>query len=103
MKKHQSARRRRTQRDIDELLRRYHRSGMTVYAFCASEGVASSSVYNWLKRERREPAAPAMVEVSPPSPLGERYVVCTPSGYRIECSGAFSAGALKRLLDVVEA
>ena len=103
MKTNPAIKPRRTQGDISKLLIRYHQSGQTVQAFSDSEGVASSSVYKWLRRERSGGQVRGLVEVTPAARPRMGFVVGTPHGYRIEVPGDFSPEELKRLLGALEA
>ncbi len=94
---------RRTRRDVEALLGRYHQSGKTVREFCQGKGVGESSLYRWLRQEDERIPPLALVEVKPAASAGDGFLLGTPQGYQIEVSVAFSAEALKRLLMVLEA
>jgi len=97
------SKKRRTQQDIDALLGRYHKSGKSAHAFCEEEGLAESSLYNWLKRKRLRKSSPELVEVKAPAPKVRGGLrIATPRGYRVEVPAGFAAEELKRLLDVLE-
>lgn len=94
---------RRTRRDIEALLGRYHQSGKTAREFCRAEGVVESSLYRWLRQERSRTPTAALVEVKPATVAGHGFALVTPQGYRIEVPAGFSPEGLKRLLKVLEA
>lgn len=103
MKRQTKKKGRRTRHDIEALLGRYHQSGRTVRAFSMAEGVPESSVYMWLRRQRANKPAPALVEVMPAAGVAAGLSVQTPRGYRLELPAGFSVEELKRLLGVLEA
>lgn len=85
------------------MLGRYHESGKSARAFCEEEGLAESSLYNWLKRKRPRESSPELVEVKAPvRSVSGGLRVATPRGYRVEVPAGFAADELKRLLDVLE-
>ena len=74
-----------------ERIERFHRSDMSVEAFCKQEGMSSSSFYNWRKKlQNDEPAAPsttpraggfeAVALISSPASMS----IHLPNGVRIE-------------------
>ena len=94
---------RRTRRDVEALLGRYHQSNVTARAFAEAEGVATSSLYKWLRTQRAIRPTPDLVEVTPAVNPGGEFAIQTPQGYRVEVPVNFLAGDLKRLLGVLEA
>jgi len=102
MKSRAKTYRRRTSQEVQNLLGRYHQSGMSVAAFCRQEGVAESVVYRWLRRERSKKPAVKLVEVkSAPAVLGPFRVVL-PGGYQIEVPANFDEHGLRRLVGALE-
>jgi transposase-like protein len=101
MKSQRAGRRRRTRSEIAALLGRYQRSGKTVRAFAKAEDVGAASLYAWLRREREEGGAPAVVEVMRTPEMPTTFGVQTPNGYRVEVPASFSEESLQRLLGVL--
>ena len=76
---------------------------MSVSEFSKREGVATTSLYKWLKRLDEKESRPRLVEV-PVMPCSSRsMIVQTRTGYRVEVLFDFSESVLKRLLDILEA
>lgn len=74
-------RRRRTEAEWTEILRRFKGSGLGRREFCRREGLALSSFQRWRDRARRAPAPGAFVELVPsPTPTPAR------SGWELELS-----------------
>lgn len=97
-----------------ERVRRWRRSGQTAQEFAESIGVKPGTLTHWawqLGRERRKRrrsgpqplAAPArFVEVIAGAVEGERFELEFGNGRRLRIPSSFEAGALERLVRVVE-
>lgn len=93
---------RRTSQEVQSLLGRYHRSGMSVAAFCKQEGIAESVVYRWLRSERSKKPAVKLVEVKSAPPVAAPFRVVLPGGYQIEVPASFDEHVLRRLVGALE-
>ena len=105
---------RRTRREIWQLITEVANSGMDASEFCRSRGLSRSTLYRHLKKRRSEDkstlATAAMellaVEVAGvkrSSPIGERErAVVLANARRIEVNPGFDAGTLARLISVLE-
>lgn len=102
MKSRDKTYRRRTSQEVQNLLGRYHRSGMSVAAFCKQEGVAESVVYRWLRRERSKKPSVKLVEVKSARSLAGPFRVVLPGGYQIEVPANFDEHELRRLVGTLE-
>ncbi len=92
--------RRRGQDEIDALVYTYHASGMSVPDFSVQEGVASSSLYKWLRRERAD-SDDGIVEA--PWLGGGCLTLCFPAGLRLQIPCDAPERAVGRVLAAVEA
>jgi transposase-like protein len=109
-----AVRRRRTRREIQQLIAELANSGMDVSEFCRSRGLSRSTLYrHWKKRpsEDKPTPAPAAMEllavevagVKRSSPIGERELaVVLANARRIEVNPGFDAATLARLVNVLE-
>jgi transposase len=102
-----------TRKQWSRLVRRWRRSGRTARQFAASAGVNPATLSHWAWRLGREEklqethAAPQAVaasflELVGASPGDSRFELELGNGRRLRIPEGFDAGALKRLLEVVE-
>ncbi len=92
--------RRRGRDEIDALVSRYHASGMSVPDFSAQEGVASSLLYKWLRRERGD-STDGIVEA--PWLGGGCLTLCFPAGLRLQIPYDAPRSSVEGVLAAVEA
>jgi len=90
----------RTEKTIDELLRRYGSRGeMTRHAFCEAEGIPRSTLGYYLLRRARPAVRLARVKVAEePTAVAGRFALILANGRRIECGAA----ELPQLISVAE-
>jgi transposase-like protein len=95
-------RRRRTS-DVEraEWVRRFKQSGLSQQGFAQRHGLKASSLRNWLYKRSAPPRAPRLVELPNPlsiaSPEASEAEVLLRSGHRVRLRGA-AAGALVQWL-----
>ena len=88
-------------------LQRFHRSGLTVAAFCQQEGVSVPSFYAWKRRLRtpspdRPATTPRFVPVRLGSPTASAPVeLLLPSGCVLRLSAVCDRTWLRDLLDLL--
>jgi hypothetical protein len=96
-------RRRRTAREIEELLEGYGTSGMTRVAYCQQVGIALSTLGRYLRQSsgRRQ----GLVRVKLDAAMGPHpsFVLVLRNGRRIESGWQFQDADLARLIRVAEA
>jgi transposase-like protein len=90
MHKNRSSRKRRTEGQWAEIVRRFESSGQDSSEFCRREGLAQSSLQRW--RRRLGSAAPRFVELTPTDAPGERETswsleVALPNGMSLQFRG----------------
>ena len=104
-------RRRRSRREVEQLIAEYESSGLSRSEFCRERGLSLSTLS--LYRKRRAQQAPAgrnallAVEVSgrAPAPIaatGSALALVLSGGRRIEVGRGFDTGALEQLVRVLE-
>ena len=105
--------RRWTAKDAQEALAAQARSGLTLRAFAAREGLDAQRLDRWRRRLAAERAAP-FVEIPRPAIEAaiavagaadgprERFEIVLGSGRVVRVAASFDANALRRLLEVVD-
>ena len=95
-------RRRRTTREIEELLEGYRTSGMTRIAYCQQVGIALSTLGRYL---RQHSSRQRLVRVKLDAAMEPRpsFVLVLSNGRRIESIWQFPDSDLARLIRVAEA
>jgi hypothetical protein len=89
------------------MLEALERSGLSVAAFAAQEGIEAQRVYRWRQRflSGRSRSSPVFIEVTPPvakGGSGERYEVVLTTGVVVRVPVEFEAGVLRRLVAALE-
>jgi len=88
-------------------LRLWQKSGLSVRAFCARQGLAPPCFYAWRRViQQRDAAAGSFVSVQvlpdePPDPVS-RFEVVLAGGRTLRVAAGFDAATLRRLLGVLE-
>ena len=107
-------RRRWTAEDAKEALADLERSGLPLGAFAVREGLDAQRLWRWRRRLASSAEPPLFEEVvqreTAPAPDGaktpcaerERFEIVLGSGRVVRVPDAFDAGALRRLLSVVD-
>jgi hypothetical protein len=93
--------RRRTAKEIEELLENYRTSGMTQVAYCQQVGIALSTLGRYLRRSGNQRLIRVNVETASAPPAG--FVLVLSNGRRIESGWKFGEGELAMLIRVAEA
>lgn len=89
--------------DARTVLGAVDRSGLSIAAFAAREGLDVQRLYTWRRRLRVEQgAAPAFVEVRATSGSREAFEVVLASGRVLRVPASFDASVLRQLLEVLE-
>ena len=105
------ARRRRSRTEVEQLVAEYETSGLSRIEFCAKHELSLSTFSRhrkWRARQVPSPSNPLLaVELSAPSRAAVTVAsgalaVVLRGGRRIEVSAGFDAGALERLVRVLE-
>jgi hypothetical protein len=84
-------------------LQRFARSGLTVAAFCAREGVSSASFYAWKRRLAGDPPGPHFVPVrlvAPPADVAVELLL--PSGCILRLASGCDPAWVRQVLDLLE-
>ena len=95
------------------MLRQWRRSGLSVRAFCAQQGLSEPSFYAWRRTlADRDPPAPAFVPVTllpeptarltPDAAASTGLELLLPGGRVLRVGAAFDEPTLRRLLAVLE-
>jgi hypothetical protein len=104
MSRSQSTRRRWKESDARKVLEAAQASGLTLSAFAAREGLAAHRLYFWKQRleQTAKETSPsvAFVELHRSAPATVEVVLR--SGRVLRVSESIDAGALRRLVDVLE-
>lgn len=99
-------RRRRTTKEIDELLEHYRASGKTQIAYCQQTGVGRSTLGRYLRLRLRSSDRQRLVRVkvkpTVASEQGPGFTLVLSNGRRIECGWTFGETELARLIRVAE-
>ena|SRR5260370_28711652 len=94
-------RRRRTAREIEELLESYRSSGMTRIAYCQQVGIALSTLGRYL-RQRSGRQRLVRVNLDATTEPRPSFVLVLSNGRRIESGWKFHDADLARLIRVAE-
>src|SRR5262245_66632175 len=94
--------RRRTAKEIEELLEQYRASGMTKVAYCQQTGMARSTLGRYLRRRGRGRLVRVKLKVALPAEPDRGFVLVLSNGRRIESGWRFGETELARLIRIVE-
>jgi hypothetical protein len=95
--------RRRSSKEIEQLLEGYQTSGMTRIAYCHQAGIALSTLGRYLRRHRGGSQRLIRVKVKSAPEPDRGFVLVLGNGRRIESSWRFSEAELARLIRLAEA
>jgi transposase-like protein len=104
-----SSRRRRSQEEIAELLREYHRSDLTQRAFADSRGLSLASLSLWLRKARERACEgdaagerSRLVPVRLRATTGARFELALAGGATLSIPADFDEDVLRKLLEILE-
>jgi hypothetical protein len=95
--------RRRSRKEIEQLVEGYQTSGMTRIAYCHQAGIALSTLGRYLRRHRGGSQRLIRVKVKSAPEPDRGFVLVLGNGRRIESSWRFSEAELARLIRIGEA
>lgn len=94
--------RRRTNKEIEELLEQYQASGLTRTAYCQQVGIALSTLGRYLRRRSGGRLVRVKLKGAPTSEPDRGFVLVLNNGRRIESGWRFGEMELERLIRVAE-